>query len=117
MSGGDLERIGGATPVTVNAGAGDRWRAILLERGRSAGIIIAFLALFTALAIGSPYFATKVNLLDILDQQASTLVIACHVPSVRTWPERVVTPTKVISTVKSPSPKRALLVTRVDWMA
>jgi len=66
----------------IDVAAGGRRRrllAALIERGRGAGIGIAFLALFVALAIGSPYFATKANLLDILDQQASTLVIAAAV--------------------------------------
>jgi ribose transport system permease protein len=69
--------IPGAAPVveTVARGRYELFSS-LVERGRSAGIVIAFLALFVALSIGSPYFATKVNLLDILDQQSSTLVIA-----------------------------------------
>ncbi|MDE3131746.1 MAG: ABC transporter permease [Acidobacteriota bacterium] len=45
-------------------------------RWRSAGILIPFLILFVALSIGSGPFLTKTNLLNILDQQAATLVIA-----------------------------------------
>ncbi len=45
-------------------------------RLRQAGIAIPFLVLFTALSIASGPFFTRVNLLDILDQQAATLTIA-----------------------------------------
>jgi ribose transport system permease protein len=45
-------------------------------RLRRGGIIIPFLALFIVLSVASGPFFTKVNLLDILDQQASTLIIA-----------------------------------------
>jgi len=43
--------------------------------GRS-GIAIPFVVLFVVLSIASGSFFSKVNLLDILDQQASTLIIA-----------------------------------------
>ena len=43
---------------------------------RSAGILIPFLILFIALSIGSAPFLTKTNLLNIVDQQSATLVIA-----------------------------------------
>ena len=43
---------------------------------RRAGILVPFLVLFIVLSIASGPFFTKVNLLDILDQQASTLIIA-----------------------------------------
>jgi ribose transport system permease protein len=43
---------------------------------RRAGIIWPFLVLFIVLSIASGPFFSKVNLLDILDQQASTLIIA-----------------------------------------
>jgi ribose transport system permease protein len=55
---------------------GDGRLGALVARGQRGGILLAFIALFIALAVGSPYFATKVNLLNIVDQQASTLVIA-----------------------------------------
>lgn len=41
-----------------------------------AGILIPFLILFIVLALASSSFATKANLLNILDQQASTLMPA-----------------------------------------
>jgi ribose transport system permease protein len=43
---------------------------------RSAGILTPFLILFIALSIGSSPFLTKTNLLNIVDQQSATLVIA-----------------------------------------
>ena len=43
---------------------------------RSAGILTPFLILFVALSIGSAPLLTKTNLLNILDQQSATLVIA-----------------------------------------
>src|SRR6516165_9234109 len=43
---------------------------------RRAGILYPFLIVFIVLSIWSAPFFTKVNLLDILDQQASTLIIA-----------------------------------------
>lgn len=50
--------------------------AKLLARLRRGGIIFPFLVLFVVLSVASGPFLTKVNLLDILDQQASTLIIA-----------------------------------------
>jgi ribose transport system permease protein len=41
-----------------------------------AGILYPFLILFIVLSVSSGPFFTRVNLLDILDQQASTLIIA-----------------------------------------
>ena len=43
---------------------------------RSAGILIPFVALFIVLSVTSDHFATKANLLNILDQQSATLVMA-----------------------------------------
>ncbi len=43
---------------------------------RSAAILIPFVALFLALSIGSGPFLTSANLLNILDQQSATLIIA-----------------------------------------
>jgi ribose transport system permease protein len=51
-------------------------RAGFLGRARRGGIIFPFLVLFIVLSITSGPFFTKANLLDILDQQASTLIIA-----------------------------------------
>jgi ribose transport system permease protein len=48
----------------------------VIARSRSSGIVIAFVILFAVLAFSSSAFATKTNLLDILDQQASTIIIA-----------------------------------------
>ena len=48
----------------------------LAARARSSGIVVAFVILFVVLAVSSSAFATETNLLNILDQQASTLVIA-----------------------------------------
>lgn len=45
-------------------------------RIRSAGIVLPFLILFVVLAISSSSFATKPNLLNILDQQSAILIIA-----------------------------------------
>jgi ribose transport system permease protein len=41
-----------------------------------AGILVPFLILFTVLSLTSEPFATKANLLNILEQQSSTLIIA-----------------------------------------
>jgi ribose transport system permease protein len=51
-------------------------RTGFLGRARRGGIILPFLVLFIVLSISSGPFFTKTNLLDILDQQASTLIIA-----------------------------------------
>jgi ribose transport system permease protein len=45
-------------------------------RLRGAGILIPFAALFLVLAVTSDSFATETNLLNILDQQTATLIIA-----------------------------------------
>lgn len=50
--------------------------AALSGRLRRSGILLPFLVLFIVLSVASSPFFTKVNLLDILDQQASTLIIA-----------------------------------------
>lgn len=46
------------------------------DRVRSLGILFPFIALFIALSLASSAFLTSTNLLDILDQQSSTLVVA-----------------------------------------
>ena len=51
-------------------------RTEILGRARRGGIIFPFLVLFIVLSISSGPFFTKANLLAILDQQASTLIIA-----------------------------------------
>jgi len=45
-------------------------------RLRAAGIVIPFVILFIVLSIASSSFATKPNLLNILDQQSAVLIIA-----------------------------------------
>jgi ribose transport system permease protein len=45
-------------------------------RVRSAAIVVPFVVLFAALAVASPPFLTSTNLLNILDQQSSILIIA-----------------------------------------
>ena len=45
-------------------------------RLRATGIALPFAALFITLSIASSSFLTKVNLLNILDQQSATLIIA-----------------------------------------
>jgi ribose transport system permease protein len=64
------------TPSPVQA-PGRLPRAELLSRARSGGIIYPFILLFVALAIwkGSIFYGST-NLLEVLDQQASTLIIA-----------------------------------------
>ena len=52
-------------------------RALLnLERLRRGGILLPFVILFVLLSLKSDAFATKVNLLNILDQQSAILIIA-----------------------------------------
>lgn len=51
-------------------------RARALVDLRRGGILLPFLALFTVLSVTSGPFFTSVNLLNILDQQASTLIPA-----------------------------------------
>ena len=65
-------------PPTLASVIGSRWqpRDLLRTGARKSGILLPFLALFIILSIASSPFFTKVNLLDILDQQASTLIIA-----------------------------------------
>ncbi len=45
-------------------------------RTRALGIVLPFVALFITLSVASGPFLTKVNLLNILDQQSATLIIA-----------------------------------------
>jgi ribose transport system permease protein len=55
---------------------GGRVEALGQGRWRAAGIVFPFLILFIVLTIASSSFATKANLLNILDQQSATLIIA-----------------------------------------
>ncbi len=67
-----------ATPATPpeRGLASLRPPAWMLGRVRRTGIAIPFVVLFIVLSVASNSFFTKVNLLDILDQQAATLIIA-----------------------------------------
>jgi ribose transport system permease protein len=49
---------------------------VSLERLRQGGILIPFVILFVVLTVTSEPFATRVNLLNILDQQSAILIIA-----------------------------------------
>jgi len=49
---------------------------VSLERLRRGGILIPFVILFVILTVTSEPFATRVNLLNILDQQSAILIIA-----------------------------------------
>jgi ribose transport system permease protein len=51
-------------------------RGIDMNRARSLGILIPFVALFITLSFASDAFFTKVNMLNILDQQSATLIVA-----------------------------------------
>jgi ribose transport system permease protein len=66
------------TPEPAPASGSGLSRLLALGRGRirSVGIVIPFVLLFIVLTIASSSFATKANLLNILDQQSSTLIIA-----------------------------------------
>jgi ribose transport system permease protein len=59
------------------AGSAPRSRAAMAsESARRSGILLPFLVLFTVLSLTSEPFATRDNLLNILDQQSATLIIA-----------------------------------------
>ena len=65
--------------MNVHAGSVPRARRVpwlTSARVRAAGILIPFLILFAVLSLTSDSFATKVNFLNILDQQSATLIIA-----------------------------------------
>lgn len=68
--------------TTSEASPSRRWITAERARGASArfvrrgGILIPFLSLFLTLSLVSGPFATKANLLQILDQQSATLIIA-----------------------------------------
>ena len=60
---------------TVSAEVAGR-RKVDYDRLRSLGILIPFAALFVILSLSSGPFFTKVNMLNILDQQSATLIVA-----------------------------------------
>lgn len=64
-----------ATPASVIRRT-IRLRRTSLASWRSAAILLPFIVLFVALSIGSGPFLTPDNLLNILDQQSATLIIA-----------------------------------------
>jgi ribose transport system permease protein len=66
-----------ATTPNALQGAPRLPRAAIVSRARSGGIIYPFIVLFSVLAIwkGAIFYGTT-NLLDILDQQSATLIIA-----------------------------------------
>jgi ribose transport system permease protein len=71
------ERAERASPGQRHAaGAVERLEALTRGRMRSVAILIPFVVLFLVLTIASSGFLTKTNLLNLLDQQASTLIIA-----------------------------------------
>jgi ribose transport system permease protein len=51
-------------------------RRVDYTRLRSLGILIPFVVLFVVLSASSSAFATRANLLNILDQQSATLIVA-----------------------------------------
>jgi ribose transport system permease protein len=59
------------------SGVREGTRALVsVERLRRSGILLPFVILFTILSLTSEPFATRVNLLNILDQQSAVLIIA-----------------------------------------
>ena len=65
--------------MSAQAGGATQTRRLPMltsARVRGAGILIPFLILFAILSLTSDSFATKVNFLNILDQQSATLIIA-----------------------------------------
>jgi ribose transport system permease protein len=65
--------------VSASAETGDPARRRQREtyaRIRGVGILVPFVVLFTVLSLTSSSFPTRTNLLNILDQQSATLIIA-----------------------------------------
>jgi ribose transport system permease protein len=63
-------------PSAPARGSGGGSRLLDVDRVRGLGILLPFVALFIALSFASTAFLTQVNLLEILDQQSSTLIVA-----------------------------------------
>jgi ribose transport system permease protein len=63
-------------PDGYGAKLGARLKARKFDVVRRLGILVPFVALFVYLSFASSAFATKVNMLNILDQQSATLIIA-----------------------------------------
>jgi ribose transport system permease protein len=68
----DAKPSPGATAATSPA----RMYRFATQSLRRAGILLPFLVLFIVLTLTSKPFATRANLLNILDQQSATLIIA-----------------------------------------
>ena len=76
-TGASDEAVAGSSPPAGAATAlRQRLRTGKIASLRRLGILLPFLALFVYLSFASSAFATKVNLLNILDQQSATLIIA-----------------------------------------
>lgn len=63
-------------PTGDGPGRGSRARERGLLQLRQSGIVLPFIALFAVLSITSSHFFTGTNLLNVLNQQSSTLVAA-----------------------------------------
>jgi ribose transport system permease protein len=72
----DSEAAPESTSQASPGGLNKAFLGSVLARSRSNGIVLAFLILFAVLSFSSSAFATSGNLLGILDQQASTIIIA-----------------------------------------
>jgi len=72
-----MQELGGNAPAPLAAShVGRRFQDLARGRLRSVGIVAPFVILFIVLSFASGGFLTKANLLNILDQQAATLVVA-----------------------------------------
>jgi ribose transport system permease protein len=72
-----IEEVGGgASADRAPTPASRRYQELARGRLRRLGIVVPFVILFIVLSFASSGFLTKANLLNILDQQAATLVIA-----------------------------------------
>lgn len=66
----------GPPPGPTRGGGAQLRHRLDADRVRGLGILLPFIALFVALSFASSAFLTNVNLLEILDQQSSTLIVA-----------------------------------------
>jgi ribose transport system permease protein len=76
---GDAQAVGGSQHPAGEAAPPVRRRRIRAEHVRDYGVLVAFVALFIALSIGSPPFFTSSNLLNILYENAPLAMTACAV--------------------------------------
>ncbi|HWE82461.1 MAG TPA: ABC transporter permease [Gaiellaceae bacterium] len=70
------DAVGGGSAVSAFSARLGTVRGVDIDRARSLGILVPFVALFITLSFASNAFFTKVNMLDILDQQSATLIVA-----------------------------------------